>query len=540
MEQLAIDLNTTPRQPLAEAHVRAIRKIAASRRYPAGTIIVRPGDPMDEFVFIDDGEIEVVDVSTGERTLPHTLGPGQYIGEIAFLNGGSWTMCMRAALDTDTLVVPRQEMLDLMARIPELSDSVVTVFAGRRRRVFEDEKSSLTLVGGDDDRAIRRIAAFADRNRVPVTRLDLGTSQADALLRSAGLPLDRPAVLFGAEAVDDPNPRAIARLLGLDLSLSCAEHFDTVIVGGGPAGIAAAVYAGAEGLSALVIEDQVIGGQAGSSSRIENYMGFPTGISGADLCWRGEIQAMRLGTRFIMPRRVTTVAPCDAGYCLTLDDGETVNARTVVVASGVQYRRLPIERFKDFEGAGIYYAATEIEARYCRNSEVVIVGGGNSAGQAAMFLSRVASHVHVLVRGEGLADSMSSYLSNRLYADPDITVHPHAELSSLYGDGVLDAVDIRNRQTGDVERKPVGGVFVMIGAAPNTNWIADLIDVDERGFVLTGEDAGQDTPFATSMPGIFAVGDVRKGSIKRVASGVGEGSVVISHVWAHVNGGDAP
>ncbi len=540
MEALAIDIEQTPRTPLSDAHVEAIREIATPRTFAAGAMVIRPGDAMDEFVLVEEGELEVINASTGKRSMRFTLGPGQYMGEITFLNGGTWSTGFRAVAETRVCVVPRAAMLDLMARVPELSDRIVTVYAGRRRRVFESGESALTLIGADDDRALRRIASFVDRNRIAVRRLALGSPEADAILSAASLPTACAAVLFADRVIDDPSPRSIARLLGLDLSLTSEDTFDTVIVGGGPAGIAAAVYAGAEGLRALVIEDEVIGGQAGSSSRIENYMGFPTGISGGDLCWRGEIQAMRLGTRFVMPRRVVAIARDEGDYALSLDDGETVRTRSVVIATGVQYRKLPIERLEAFEGAGIYYAATEIEARYCREREVLVVGGGNSAGQAAMFLARVAKHVHVLIRGAGLAETMSAYLSSRLEADPAITLHPFTELAALHGGETLEAVDVRDRRSGDVRRMNVNGVFIMIGAAPNTAWLSDVVTLDDKGFVLTGEAIGAASPFATSAPGVFAVGDVRTGSVKRVASGVGEGSVVISHVWHHVHGGDTP
>jgi thioredoxin reductase (NADPH) len=310
-----------------------------------------------------------------------------------------------------------------------------------------------------------------------------------------------------------------------------------LIVGGGPAGVAAGVYAGAEGLCALVVEDIAIGGQAGTSSRIENYMGFPTGISGADLVWRGEVQAMKFGTRFAMPRRVMLLEKLpDQSFCATFDNGQRVRARAVVVATGVQYRRPPLDRLADFEGAGIYYAATEMEARYCKGTEAVIVGGGNSAGQAAMFLSRSASCVRVLVRGASLAASMSSYLSSRLAADPRITIEYGAEVSALHGAEHLQALTIRDVKTGATRLVDTCALFLMVGAAPNTEWLSGLVKLDDKGFVITGSGEGSaSSPFATSLPGIFAVGDVRAGSVKRVASSVGEGSVVISKVWEFVN-----
>ena len=309
--------------------------------------------------------------------------------------------------------------------------------------------------------------------------------------------------------------------------------FDLLIVGGGPAGVAAAVYAGAEGLSALVIEDLTIGGQAGMSSRIENYMGFPTGISGADLCWRGEVQALKFGTRFAVPRRAKSLTrDDDTGiFHVRLEDGDEVCARAVLVATGVQYRRLAMPRLERFERAGIYYAATEIEARYCHDTDVVVIGGGNSAGQAAMFLCRTAAHVQLLVRGDSLADSMSDYLLSRLEADPTITIHFHHEMTALHGDDELSAITVRHRKTGETRELPTRAVFVMVGAEPNTDWLSGQVALDEKGFVETGDAVGAGSAYSTSRDGIFAVGDVRAGSVKRVASAVGEGSVVVSRVW---------
>ena len=347
-------------------------------------------------------------------------------------------------------------------------------------------------------------------------------------------------MIFGRGiVVSDPTPDKVARLLGLHLDFRDDEAFDVLIVGGGPAGVAAGVYAGAEGLKALVVEDTAIGGQAGTSSRIENYMGFPTGISGADLVWRGEVQAMKFGTRFAMPRRVARLERlADESFCASFDNGQRVRAKTVVVATGVQYRRLPIDRLEKFEGAGIYYAATEIEARYCKGMDAVIIGGGNSAGQAAMFLSRSVRCVRVLVRGASLAASMSSYLSSRLFADPGIEIEFGADVIELHGDSHLEAVTVRHIETGATRVVDTSALFIMVGASPNTEWLSGLVDLDDKGFVLTGAGAGAAaSPFATSRPGIFAVGDVRAGSVKRVASSVGEGSVVISKVWEFVNGG---
>lgn len=535
METIGRDLNEMQRVPLAESHVAAIRAAGTEVRFPAGTVLVRPGDRVESFLYVEDGEIEVMDPFTGERLIPDALGPTQFMAEVSFLSGGNWSMAFRAARDTRVIAVPRAEMLTLMAHVPEMSDIIITVLAARRRKQLESGHSSLVLIGEEADRDVRRIAEFAGRNRIPCASHPLGSAQAQAVAVSCSADPDVPSVIFGRDTVvTDPTPEKIARLIGVNQDLVDDDAVDVLIVGGGPAGVAAGVYAGAEGLSALVVEDIAIGGQAGTSSRIENYMGFPTGISGADLVWRGEVQAMKFGTRFAMPLRVDAMERLeDEAFCATFNNGQRVRSRAVVIATGVQYRRMPLDRLADFEGAGIYYSATENEARFCRDAEVIVIGGGNSAGQAAMFLSRVAARVRLLVRGDSLAASMSSYLSSRLEADPAITIEYGAQVVGVHGDDRLDAVTIR--RDGSDEQVATCAMFVMVGAVPNTNWLSGLVRLDDKGFVLTGADVEVTSPYATSCPGIFAVGDVRAGSVKRVASSVGEGSVVISRVWDHVN-----
>ena len=538
MEKIGQDLDTMKRVPLADNHVAMIRDIGTERSYKAGEMVANVGDPMDEFLYVLEGEIEIVDPYTGGRMVESTLGPTQFMGELAFLNAGGFFLDMRAAKDTSVIAAPRVAMLDLMSKVPELSDHIIGVFAARRRRQFEDQRSSIKLIGADRDAAVQRVESFLRRNRIPMQSYDLD-DQHDEALQLCNLVEHKPAVIFDRdEVIEDPTPLKVARRLGLDLTICDQQTFDVLIVGGGPGGVAAAVYAGAEGLCALVVEDTAIGGQAGMSSRIENYMGFPTGISGADLVYRGEIQAMKFGTRFAMPRRVKSLTQRDDGmFCCALDgseDGEesVICARTVVVATGVKYRRLPIDNIRDYEGAGIYYAATDMEARFCRGSDAVVVGGGNSAGQAAMYLARNANHVHVVVRGDSLASSMSEYLTKRLENDPAVTIHYNTEVSCVHGEGRLQQVTLK---TPDGEQLlDTRTCFVMIGAAPNTEWLCEGIELDERGFVRTGEEVGGDSQYATSIPGVFAVGDVRSGSVKRVASAVGEGSVVISSAWNHV------
>src|ERR1700728_1316485 len=537
METIGGDLNQMQRTPLAPAHVEAMRKAGAVAHYPAGTFLTRPGQPVDRFVYIEDGEVEVVNPYTDQRHLPHTMGPTQFLGEIALLNGGAWSMAMRAVRDTRVIDVPREAVLTLMSQIPEMSDIIITVFSARRRRQIEERISSLRLIGEDEDRNVRRIAEFASRNHIPYISLSLGDPEAEALARRCSIAPGVPSVIFGRDlVVTEPTPDKVARLLGLNRDFGDHGVFDVLIVGGGPAGVAAGVYAGAEGLRALVVEDVAIGGQAGTSSRVENYMGFPTGISGADLVWRGEVQAMKFGTRFAMPRRVVSLQTLeDESFCASFDTDQRIRAKAVVVATGVQYRRLPIDRLPDFEGAGIYYAATEMEARYCKGTDAVIIGGGNSAGQAAMFLSRSARCVRVVVRGASLAASMSSYLSRRLQADPKISIEYDAVVTALRGTDHLQGLTIRNAKTGETRLVDTRALFIMVGAAPNTEWLSGMVNLDDKGFVITGTAVGADSSFGASRPGIFAVGDVRSGSVKRVASSVGEGSVVISKVWEFLN-----
>jgi thioredoxin reductase (NADPH) len=536
LETIGRDLNEMQRVPLTASHVEAMRAVGSIVNYAAGTFLAQPGDQINRFVYIEDGEVEVVNPFTGERRLPSTLGAQQFVAEVAFLNGGNWSMSLRFVRDTVVLEVMRPAMLHLMSQVPEMSDIIITVLAARRRRQLERHDNELVLIGENVDRNVRRIAEFASRNRIPYSSYELNSPEAQQVAGSCTVPADRPSVIFGRDLVmADPTPDKVARVLGLAYDFAEDDVFDVLIVGGGPAGVAAGVYAGAEGLSALVVEDVAIGGQAGTSSRIENYMGFPTGISGADLVWRGEIQAMKFGTRFVMPRRVSKLEVREGNrFCTTLDDGQRVGSRAVVVATGVQYRRLPIDRLADFEGAGVFYAATENEARYCKGAETIVIGGGNSAGQAAMFLSRSAKRVRLIVRGTSLAESMSDYLSSRLEADPVISIEYDAEVVALRGEQKLDEVSVRKIRDGTCRDLACCALFVMIGAKPNTEWLSGIVELDKNGFVMTGAAAGAPSPYATSRPGVFAVGDVRAGSVKRVASSVGEGSVVISKVWEHL------
>ncbi|MCV3272916.1 FAD-dependent oxidoreductase [Roseobacter sinensis] len=537
MESFAADLATMVRRPLEPEHVAAMRRKGVISKFKAGEFVQEPGGASDEFHYVIEGEVEAVNPSNMQRLGAATLGPGQFFGDLQFLSGGVSLAGARAVVDSTMLCVPRADMLQMMSDMPEMSDIIVTVMAARRRRAVEQSDSALTLIGSEISRDIRHVASFAARNRIPYREIEVTSPEAMALAEQCGIAQAHPGVIFGRERkIDPPTPRGVAQALGLHMAVDGVESFDVLIVGGGPAGVAAGVYAGAEGLKALVLEDMAVGGQAGTSSRIENYMGFPTGISGGDLVGRGEVQAMKFGTKFSVPRRAATLRQCDEKWFhATLDDGQEVSAKALIVATGVQYRKLPLEGLERLEGAGVYYAATEVEARWCRDAEVAVIGGGNSAGQAAMYLARTTKHVHVLVRGESLAASMSDYLLQRLTTHPRITVHICTEVRALHGEEALERITIRDRTSGQDWELKTSALFVMVGAAPNTEWLSGLIKLDDKGFVLTGAEAGGRSQYETSCPGVFAVGDVRAGSVKRVASAVGEGSVVMSEVWAHVN-----
>lgn len=538
METIAANLAEMTRTPLREEHVARLREAGHERRYAAGDIVAEAGDPQDRFVYVLEGTVDVLDPLTRQPFLPSNIGPGQFMGDVGLLAGGVFSLPQRATTAVRTIEVDRDTVLSLLRELPEMADIVITVLAARVRRMVEAEGASLVLLAQDHDAAIMAIARFADRNRIPFRLLDPASDEARALARKAGLPEGEAAALWGDQPIPHADVHTVAECLGLALAVGHDETFDVLIVGGGPAGVAAGVYAGTEGLCALVIEDTAIGGQAGTSSRIENYLGFPTGISGGDLVWRGQVQAMKFGTRFAMPARATAIErQGDGTFCVTLDRGQRICVRAVVVASGVQYRRLPIPRLADLEGVGVYYAATDMEARFCEGAEVAIIGGGNSAGQAAMYLSRRASHVHLLVRGNSLAASMSDYLTSRLESNPAVTIHYNVECRELLGEERLDGIRITT--PGGKETLPVRALFVMVGAAPNTTWLGECIALDDKGFVRTGREVGGASAFASSCAGIFAVGDVRAGSVKRVASAVGEGSVAISEVWKWVHRDDA-
>ncbi len=415
---------------------------------------------------------------------------------------------------------------------------MMRAFILRRVGLIVHSHGSVVLIGPGHAARTLALQRFLTRNGYPHRLIDTDVDHdAGGFLECFHITPDQlPVVISPNErAYRNPTIADLAEGLGLTETFDSARIYDVVIAGAGPAGLAAAVYGASEGLDTIVLEGVAPGGQAGTSSKIENYLGFPTGISGQALAGRAQVQAQKFGARLAISREVTGVV-CDATpYVVKLAGGDSVQARAIIIATGARYRRLDVEGHERFEGQGLHYAATAMEANLCGGEEVIVVGGGNSAGQAAVYLSRVTAHVHVLVRTASLAATMSDYLVQRILKSDRITLHTHTEITALAGDERLREVTWRNQASGVSTTKPIGNVFLMIGAEPNTDWLQGCLDLDEKGFVKTGYDpegAPLKSPYATTRPGIFAVGDVRSGSVKRVASAVGEGSVVIQAVHA--------
>jgi thioredoxin reductase (NADPH) len=498
-------------------------------------------------VVVLEGQTAVIDRGNKDRVLK-TSGAGEFNGELGLLTGQrTFTACIVRERGK-ALIIPPDRVHYIVENIPELSVLLVTAFAARRQLLMQSSLGSLTIVGSDQNPKVSRLIEFSDRNRIPFRWLNPDNPADGPALAACGFPRTPSfgIVLGGERVIEEATPLDLAKAIGLDLDIKPAAVSDLVVVGAGPAGLAAAVFGASEGLSTLVIEDTAIGGQAGTSSCIENYVGFPAGISGGDLAFRAEVQATKFGARMTLPRRACALEVRDRKYAVHLEDGSVFLARSIVIATGARYRKLNLAGQEAFEGKGIYYAATEFEGRRCRDGTAVVVGGGNSAGQAAMFLSGHARCVHILCRGPDLAASMSEYLLTRLKRTSNVTIQLRSEIAKVQGDGFLQRITIANRATGESRDINVCGLFVMIGADPCTGWLHGTVQLDEKGFVRTAFEtpssrskdhagATRSLPsFRTDLPGVFAVGDVRSGSVKRVASAVGEGSVVIQAVHQYL------
>ncbi len=520
---------------LSPALLNILEKNGKKEFLPEGKVFFEVGQDSYDFAYILNGALNIVDRIKNKEVI--TIKQDQFVGELGLLMGQKTFLASIADCDTWLIRVAHKKIIELISTVPELGDVLVSAFIARRHLLIEWGEGGVVLVGKETDPSLNRILEFLNRSRIPFRLVDRDNQEElDKILETCVLPeTDSFAVMGNSEVIPDPNPMAIASFLGLDLALNTENEYDLAIVGAGPSGLAAAIYGSSEGLKVLTIEDTTIGGQAGTSSRIENYLGFPTGISGAELAYRAEIQAFKFGARITVPRRAIGLAQENGKYRVDLDDGRFVIAKSVILANGVQYRRLSIDKLAEFEGKGIYYAATELEARFCQGTNAVIIGGGNSAGQAAMFLSRYAKKTYIVVRKDGLSTTMSSYLSDRIKEDPRIEIITNAQIKSLTGETRLSSVELINHMNGSTQRIDTSSLFILIGAVPNTEWLKKSIRLDDKGFIITGTDANKDAfPYETSWPGVFAVGDIRSGSIKRVASAVGEGSVVISYVHKYL------
>ena len=505
----------------------------------AATPLWASGDrEVDMFVVIE-GTVEIyAQTENQDRKAVATLHERQFSGELDLLSSRRALVDGRALTDCILLRVPRHELQRLMRSEGDIANLIMQATIWRRLGIIERSTAGIVLLGRGTAAETVHLQRFLIRNGYPHRLLEPTAEQfanADAETSSAEQYL-LPAVLFpDGRVLHKPSIAELADSLGLTELLDPKTTFDITVVGAGPSGLAAAVYGASEGLSTLVIEGVAPGGQAGTSSKIENYLGFPTGVSGLELANRAQVQAQKFGARLAISRDVIAIRQIDDVHQLTLAGGATVRSHSVVIATGAQYRKLAVEDYARFEGRGIQYAATAMEADFCRNQEVAVIGGGNSAGQAAIFLSGFAKQVHLLIRGGSLFKTMSSYLITRIEHSARITIHNCTEIERLEGDTSLDCVTWIDRTKEARETRPISNVFVMIGAEPNSGWLYGTVALDKKGFVVTGTDqAFEKTRYATSVPGIYAVGDVRSDSLKRVASAVGEGSVVISDVHRYL------
>ena len=508
--------------------------------------LVEPGDKLVPFFVVISGEIQAVLPTGTAETLIANHQAGQFTGEASLISGRPALARLRVSESGEAVQLNRDQLLSLIQTDAELSEVLMRAFILRRLLLIASHAGDVVVMGSTHSSGTLRVKEFLIRNGHPFHYVDLDRDpdSQELLDRFQVGAADIPVVICRGQGVlRNPTNSAIADCLGFNPQLDPARVCDLVVVGAGPAGLAAAVYAASEGLDVLVVESNLPGGQAGSSSRIENYLGFPTGISGLDLTGRAYAQALKFGAQVMVARRVTRLGVDGVQYTVEIDGQSRIHSRAVIIATGAEYRKPPLGNLSAFEGAGVYYGATRMEAQLCTDAEVAVIGGGNAAGQAAVFLATTARRVHMLVRRSDLADTMSRYLIRRIEQSPAITLRTSTELVALEGTTQLERIRWRDGRSGVIEEHDIGHVFIMMGALPNTRWLDGCIAADERGFVKTGPDLSADDlahanwplarpPFLleTSRPGIFAVGDVRSGNIKRVASAVGEGSIAVAFV----------
>jgi thioredoxin reductase (NADPH) len=511
-----------------------------------GEVLVEVGDQTIPFFVVLNGEVEALRPTSSGETLIVEFGAGQFSGEATMLSGRRAITRLRVREAGEVIEIPHEPLLALIQTDAELSEILMRAFILRRLELIAHDMGDVAVIGSTHSAGTLRVQEFLTRNGHPFHYVDLDRDRdaQDLLDRFRVGVADVPVVICRGEVVlRNPTNSAVADCLGFNERLDESRVNDVVVVGAGPAGLAAAVYAASEGLDVLVLESNVPGGQAGSSSRIENYLGFPNGLSGLELTGRAYNQALKFGAHVMVAKGATRLSCGGQRYVVEIAGETRVAARAVIIATGAQYRKPALENLSTFEGAGVYYGATAMEGRLCAGEEVAIVGGGNSAGQAAVFLASMARRVYVLVRGPSLADTMSRYLIRRIEENPAIELRTHTQIVALEGNGQLERVRWRDDRAGQIETHNIRHVFLMTGAIPNTGWLDGCLQLDEGGFVKTGSDLSADDlaaakwPLArppylleTSRPGIFAVGDVRGGNVKRVASAVGEGSIAISFV----------
>jgi thioredoxin reductase (NADPH) len=531
---------------LTAAQVSRIGTRGRARKVEQGEVLTEACERSPRFFVVTAGRLEVVRPSGTGEELVAIHRPGQFSGELSMLSGRRGFIRMRASEPSEVIELDRECLLTLVQTDTELGEILLRAFILRRVELIAHNFGDVVLLGSNHSGGTLRIKEFLTRNGHPYTYVDLDRDEGvqDLLDRFHVACADVPVVICrGSLVLRNPSNQEVAECLGFNEGIDQSKVRDVVIIGAGPAGLGAAVYAASEGLDVLVIETTAPGGQAGSSSKIENYLGFPMGISGGDLAARAYTQAQKFGAQIMIARGAKKLVCDQKPYQIEIGDGPGIPARTVIIATGAEYRKLSVPNLSQFEGTGIYYGATFVESQLCSGEEVIVVGGGNSAGQAAVFLSQTAKHVHILVRADGLADSMSRYLIRRIEESPNITLRTQTEIVELQGDKYLERVCWLDKKTGTKETNEISHIFSMAGAVPNTGWLNGCVAVNAKGFIKTGPDLSQSeltstnwplarSPFLleTSLPGVFAVGDVRGGNIKRVASAVGEGAIAVAFV----------
>ena len=524
---------------LTDEQILQLSRYGERRSLPRGATLFCEGDRDCGVFVVLDGRVVVLqeDGPGGERRVIAVHARGRFVGDLSMLTGQAVYVTAAALTDVEALELPYERLKEAVTRNQALGDLILRAFI-LRRHLHSDLGAGLRIIGSRYSADSRRLRDFASRNRVPYRWEDLEEDpEAEVTLRSFDVPPDQtPVVLWkGRTVLRNPSNTELAELLGLREDAPPRDAHDVLVVGAGPAGLAVAVAAACEGLSTVVLDAVATGGQAGTSSQIENYLGFPAGVSGAELADRAVVQAKKFGATFTVPGEARSLGRVDGHFVVGLTDGAQVEAHTVVLATGVRYRRLDVPGMERLEGPSVYYAATEFEARLCRGDPVTVVGGGNSAGQAALFLARNAADVNLVIRHDDLDRDMSRYLVDRVQHDPAIRIWRTSEVAELLGDEELEAVTIRELGTDDRHRVPTTALFVLIGAEPHTSWLQGQVPLDEKGYILTGESGnGSMTSFETAEPGVLAVGDVRSGSAKRVASAVGEGAIAVRQAYEHL------